>query len=146
MRLLCVLQAVLLQNFLHIYNRSAVPGLLRGKTDQVIFHRGSDVCRLIIDNAFFISNSIPVSALHFRNSIRNAGLNALFEGVSAAFDGYDPQRLCTAAASCGYENLSYFTRTFRSLFHALPSAFVNRSDNADHKFGANDALGEEVCY
>ena len=223
--------------------------VVNADTPHCICSEGSVLYRcLIIDNSFCVSNGIPISTLHFQNSIRDTELNALFEAVSAAFDGYDPQNLCAAAdiryavlgllralctgyavnkprstgsaanehvkkamtyirknisaamtlddiaayagiskyhlsrefkaftgktivqtvnllrcteakrlmeggmrvsaaaTSCGYENLSYFTRTFRSLFHALPSAFVNRSDNADHKFGANDALGEEVCY
>lgn len=32
-------------------------------------------------------------------------------------------KVCTAAAACGYENLSYFSRVFQKIFHALPSAF-----------------------
>lgn len=30
-------------------------------------------------------------------------------------------RVSTAAASCGFENMSYFSRTFKKLFHTLPS-------------------------
>lgn len=32
--------------------------------------------------------------------------------------------VCAAAQSCGFENLSYFTRTFKSIFHACPSSFA----------------------
>lgn len=32
-------------------------------------------------------------------------------------------RICNAATSCGYENLSYFSRVFQKTFHQLPSAF-----------------------
>ncbi len=31
------------------------------------------------------------------------------------------------AAECGFENLSYFSRTFKELFHRLPSSFVRSS-------------------
>ena len=222
--------------------------VVNADTTHCICSEGSVLYRcLIIDNAFFISNGIPVSDIYFQNSIRDSELNALFEDVSAAFDGYDSQKLCAAAdiryavlgllralckgyaadkpkstgsaanehvkkamtyirknisaamtlddiaacagvskyhlsrefkaftgktiiqtvnlircteakrlmeggmrcsaaaAACGYENLSYFSRTFRRIFHALPSAFVNRSGNTDYPFGANDSQDEEVC-
>ena len=36
-------------------------------------------------------------------------------------------RVSEAAAACGFENLSYFTRTFKKQFHILPSALLNEA-------------------
>lgn len=52
---------------------------------------------LIIDNAFCTGNGIPVTDLYFQKTIRDERMNALFEGVVAAFDSYDKDRLCAAA-------------------------------------------------
>lgn len=41
---------------------------------------------LIIDNSFCAANGIPISQLHFQNTIRDAELARLFEAVAVAYD------------------------------------------------------------
>lgn len=54
------------------------------------------------------------TVIQMANLIRCTEARRLIEGG---------MRICDAAAACGYENLSYFTRIFKKYFQALPSHF-----------------------
>ena len=60
----------------------------------------------------FTGNTI----IHTVNLIRCAEAKRLIEGGMS---------ISAAAMGCGYENLSYFTRTFKRLFQVLPSQCLN---------------------
>lgn len=77
-----------------------------------------------------ISDSVGVSKYHLSRQFKSFTGKTVIDTVNLIrcteakrlIEG--GMRISAAAAACGYENLSYFTRTFKKLFHALPSSFL----------------------
>lgn len=221
--------------------------VVNANTPHCICSDGSVIYRcLIIDDSFCSANGIPISTLHFQNTIRDEGMNARFEEINTAFDKCRENKPCAvadvryavlgllralcadyivdkpassssaanehvkkamtyirkniskpltldeisgyagvskyhlsrefkaftgktivqtvnlircteakrlmesgmsvsaAAAACGFENLSYFSRTFKKLFRKLPSAFL--TDAGSSALIVQSALDEAECY
>ena len=48
------------------------------------------------------------------------------------------------AQDCGFENLSYFNRSFKKRFHMTPTAYRKSSDGSDASFGKQKSSGSAV--
>lgn len=58
---------------------------------------GNVECRcLIIDNSFFAANGVPVSTLHFQESITDPRILELMEAIAKGYDCLDPEDYRTA--------------------------------------------------
>ena len=79
-----------------------------------------------------ISNHVGISKYHLSREFKAfTGMTVidtvnLIRCTEAKWQIESGTSVSAAAISCGFENLSYFTRTFKKHFHALPSALLHK--------------------
>ena len=84
---------------------------------------------LIIDNAFFHTNGIPVSMLQFQRVIRDDSVSRLFEDVKDAYDRYDSVSVC-AVADIRYAVLGLLRKLCTT--YAITEAKSAQSASSEH--------------
>ena len=84
-----------------------------------------------------IGNHLGISKYHLAREFKNFTGKTIVETINlircseakSLMEG--GMSVSSAARSCGFQNLSYFTRTFKKYFQALPSEFAGKDASAE---------------